>query len=369
MRDSRPEIPADSRSDIAFCRAKIRTGSKSFFLASHLLPAEVRDAAYALYAFCREADDAIDGGADPFVGLAVFESRLASLYGEAEPDNAVDRALARVIAEYGLPKTVLEALLQGFAWDAQERSYKDLAGVYGYAVRVAGSVGIMMALLMRVRDSQMLARAADLGVAMQLTNIARDVGEDARNGRIYLPMRWLREHGVDTSRLLNKTEYSSQLGAVVTRLLNVADCLYERADCGIAKLPSKCRPGIYAARLLYSGIGHELMQRGCDSVSQRTVLPARKKLLRAAQALTQPSFKQDLFAAEPLPQVRYLIRAVDGLPVDDQAPVFAKPASDLEWMLDLFGELERRDRELHSQRRRVEVPMSESPVLREPVAS
>ncbi|MEM1145127.1 MAG: phytoene/squalene synthase family protein [Pseudomonadota bacterium] len=347
MRELRPVIPADSRTDTAYCRSKIRTGSKSFFLASHFLPNDLRDAVYALYAFCREADDAIDGGADPFIGLAVFEARLDAIFGDETPTNPVDRALALVVAQYGLPRTLLDALLQGFAWDAQARSYKDLAGVYGYSVRVAGSVGIMMALLMRVREPKLLARAADLGVAMQLTNIARDVGEDGRAGRVYLPLRWLREHGVPISSLMNEPRYTPELAAVVTRLLNVADCLYERADSGIARLPARCRPGIYAARLLYSGIGHELLARGADSVSERTVLPLRKKFVRAAQALSNPDCDPTALAAEPLPQVRYLIRAVDGLPATELDAVHLKPVGDLEWILNLFGELERRDREAH----------------------
>lgn len=343
-----PVLIDDPRSDTALCRSMIRTGSRSFFIASHLLPKDLRHAAYALYAFCREADDAIDGGADPFVALALFRSRLAAVYGDGVPNNAVDRSLARVVRTYALPRELLEALLQGFAWDAQSRSYKDLAGVYGYSVRVAGSVGIVMAVLMGVRDRDRLARAADLGVAMQLTNIARDVGEDARRGRVYLPLRWLREADLSPQVLIGSPRFSPELGSVVARLLSAAECLYQRADSGIAGLPARCRPGIYAARLLYSGIGHELLRRGGDSVSQRTVVPGFRKLGLTARALVPPRVDAAHLHAEPLPQVRYLIRAVDAQPTPE--PVRADKsglAGDVEWVLSVVAELERRDRLQH----------------------
>jgi phytoene synthase len=343
-----PVLLDDPRSDTAFCRAMIRTGSRSFFIASHLLPADLRGAAYALYAFCREADDAIDGGADPFIAVALFRDRLAAIYGDGEPQGPVDRALGRVVRDYALPRELLEALLQGFAWDAQERSYKDLAGVYNYSVRVAGSVGIMMAVLMGVRDRNLLARAADLGVAMQLTNIARDVGEDARRGRVYLPLRWLREADLSPQQLVGDPRFSESLGNVVTRLLSAAECLYQRADSGIARLPARCRPGIYAARLLYSGIGHELLRRGADSVAQRTVVPGWRKLGLTARALFPPPLTRAHLLAEPLPQVRYLIRAVDAEEVPERMTAEADGlAGDLEWVMKVIGELEHRDHRHH----------------------
>jgi phytoene synthase len=339
----------DPRSDTAHCRGMIRTGSRSFFIASHLLPKDLRGAAYALYAFCREADDAIDDGDDPFAALAVFQARLAAIY-DGDPEGPVDRALARVAESRGMPRELLEALLQGFAWDAQERAYKDLAGVYGYSVRVAGSVGIMMAILMGVRDSDLLARAADLGVAMQLTNIARDVGEDARNGRVYLPKRWLREVNLTPQDLVANPEFSEPLAHVVARLLSAAECLYTRADSGIARLPARCRPGIHAARLLYAGIGHELLRRGGDSVTRRTVVPKGRKLALTARALVSPSVNLAHLHAEPLPQVRYLIRAVARLPAPDlECAATHGVSSDIEWMLDVIGELERRDHERHAK--------------------
>jgi phytoene synthase len=339
----------DERCDAAHCRGMIRTGSKSFFLASLLLPAELRQATYALYAFCREADDAIDGGADPFIALSAFQLRLQRIYGDAVPAEPVDRALARVVRRYGLPRELLEALLQGFAWDAQERAYKDLSGVHCYSVRVAGSVGIAMALLMGVRDGDALARAADLGVAMQLSNIARDVGEDARNGRVYLPQRWLREIGLAPAELVADPRFTPELGSVICRLVDAAELLYRRADSGIAVLPARCRPGIHAARRLYAAIGHQVAAHGGDSLSRRAVVPTAAKLRLLGASLRSPELVEEDLRAPPLPQVRYLLRAVDSLPVTD-LPCEAVSSDgsrwqrDVDWVLELFAELERRDR-------------------------
>ena len=120
----------------------------------------------------------------------------------------------------------------------------------------------MMALLMGVRTPEGLARACDLGVAMQLSNIARDVGEDARMGRLYLPQAWLVEAGIAPDARLAAPVFSPALGAVVRRLLDAADALYRRVDAGVARLPLACRPGINAARFLYAEIGHEVARSG-----------------------------------------------------------------------------------------------------------
>ena len=168
--------------------------------------------------------------------------------------------------------------MEGFAWDAEGRRYDDLAALRAYAVRVAGSVGAMMAVLMGVRDPARLAAAIDLGVAMQLSNIARDVGEDARAGRLYLPLRWLAEAGVDPELFLAAPRHSPALGRVVQRVLDTAEKHYRRARPGIARLPLGCRLGIGAASLLYAEIGREVARRGHDSVSGRAVVSGRRKI-------------------------------------------------------------------------------------------
>jgi 15-cis-phytoene synthase len=176
--------------DMEACRAAIRTGSLSFHAASKLLPAKVRDPSLALYAFCRIADDAVDEVQDKARAVLSLRDRLDLVYAGRPKNAAADRAFASVVEDYDMPRALPEALLEGLAWDATGRQYDDLSGVLSYSARVAAAVGAMMCVLMRVRDADALARACDLGLAMQLTNIARDVGEDAREGRLYLPRGW-----------------------------------------------------------------------------------------------------------------------------------------------------------------------------------
>jgi 15-cis-phytoene synthase len=175
--------------DLAACRELLRQGSRTFHAASLLLPDRVRGPAASLYAFCRLADDAIDLHQGRLDALPRLLLRLTRAYAGRPLPHPVDRAFADMAAHHAVPEALPLALFEGFAWDAEGRRYQTLKDLQAYAARVAGTVGAMMAVLMGVRAPSLLARACDLGVAMQLTNIARDVGEDARAGRLYLPLQ------------------------------------------------------------------------------------------------------------------------------------------------------------------------------------
>jgi len=275
--------PFASERDHRACRAAIRTGSRSFYAASWLLPAHVRRPAFALYAFCRQADDAIDleGGAP---ALASLKGKLDAAYAGQPHDQPADRAFADLVRHYHIPRELPEALIEGFYWDCEGRRYATLEELHGYAARVAGAVGAMMTLLMGVRDPAALARACDLGIAMQLTNIARDVGEDARAGRLYLPLDWLADARLDTAAFLAAPLPGPALAQVIARLLDEADRLYARAHEGVARLPLACRPAILAAAEIYAAIGREVARRGHDSVSARARVGAGRKLALIAGA-------------------------------------------------------------------------------------
>jgi phytoene synthase len=264
----------------------MRGGSKSFFAASLMLPSRVRAPATALYAFCRVADDAIDLGEDPHAAMQLLRNRLDAIYAGRPHAIDADRALSCVVHEYAIPRALLDGLLEGFLWDAQGRHYETVEELNAYGARVAGTVGAMMALVMGTRCPQALARACELGLAMQLTNIARDVGEDARNGRLYLPRRWLADAGVDAQAWLADPVFDHRIASVIERLLATADDLYKRAEHGIAALPRDCRPAIHAARLVYAEIGQQLRRSGLDSISRRSVVSKRRKLALMARAST-----------------------------------------------------------------------------------
>jgi phytoene synthase len=340
--------------DIAACRQLLRTGSRSFYAASFLLPQRIRDPAIALYAFCRIADDAIDcAGDEPGAQTRALEElhrRLDRIYDGDPIDEYTDRALADVVACFGIPKALLEALLEGFQWDAEGRRFEDLSGVYDYSARVAGTVGAMMAALMGARSTQLVARACDLGVAMQLTNIARDVGEDARNGRLYLPLSWMREAGIDPEAWLKEPVFNDALAGVIERLLRAADTLYVRSDAGIAGLPMGCRAGINAARYLYAEIGRQVERQGLDSISRRAVVPGSRKVQLLAPILGTAVLSPRYVSAPPLDETRFLVDAVvysSHRAAEEQA---STPPAGLGnrviWVLELFEQLEERERAL-----------------------
>ncbi len=300
--------------DLAHCRDVIRTGSLSFHAASKLLPASVRDPALALYAFCRLADDEVDEGNNKARAVLDLRSRLDLAYSGMPCDAPEDRAFAAIVAEFDMPRALPEALLEGLAWDAMERRYATLSEVRDYSARVASAVGAMMCVLMRVRNRDALARACDLGVAMQLTNIARDVGEDARASRIYLPTDWLDDAGISVEDFFANPQASPDIRRIVRHLLAEAHRLYIRSEAGIGALPLQARTGIFAARYIYDGISAAVRRNAYDSVSMRARTTKTTKIARIGLAAVRTVGtvilpKSPVIYARPLDEVKFLVDA------------------------------------------------------------
>lgn len=317
--DADPDPDAGTNSaDREHCRTMIKGGSLTFHAASLFLPPDRRDPCYALYAFCRMADDAVD--TEPTVAgrhaaCDRLRERLDRAYAGRPWPDPVDRAFSEMVIAYGLPRALPDALIEGMEWDAEGRIYDTLSDLRAYAARVAAVVGVMMTHLMGVRDPVVLARACDLGVAMQLTNICRDVGEDARLGRIYLPRQWMRREGLDPDAWLADPRFGPPLARVVARLLNEADVLYERAFTGIPGLPLPCRPAIQAAGVLYAAIGDEVIKAGYDSVTRRAVVSAKRKASLAARAMTAALLPRRIDGAPCLFETQFLVDAVTAAPL------------------------------------------------------
>lgn len=336
-----PDDARRAREDLKACAKMLREGSRSFHAASFVLPRRIREPAQALYAFCRVADDAVDLGADREQAVRDLQERLALIYAGSPADSPVDRAFSKVVATFAIPRALPDALIDGFAWDAQGRRYETIEEVHAYAARVAGSVGAMMTVVMGKREPEVLARACDLGVAMQLTNIARDIGEDARFGRLYLPQAWLRAEGLCPDSWLARPVFDERIARVGARLLAMADKLYARAEAGIAALPADCRPGMHAARLLYREIGCEVLRRPVALRGERAVVPAGRKAALLSQAMYASLIGAERDDAPPLEAVRFMIDAVR----EHACPVLhahEEPAR-IVWLLTLFERLERRD--------------------------
>jgi len=335
------------------CVTMMKGGSKTFFAASRLLPPRIRTAAIALYAFCRVADDLVDEAPAGEAPLAVLNHRLDMIYAGTPQDHVEDHALHLVVQQYQLPRHLLDALIEGFAWDSAGRIYNSIEEVHDYAARVAGSVGAMMCWIMGLQNIETLERACEMGVAMQLTNIARDVGADAALGRSYLPRRWLIEAGVQPEEWLANPESSPGIQIVVARLLTEADRLYKQSQHGIAALPPDCRAAILAASMIYREIGVQLRREGLDSVHHRTVVSTTRKLVLLASAWTQASWIR--MAETPpvtLKAIQYLAQQCQNISASSQYagayfPNRAMPQR-VAWVFDL---LERRENERLNGRR------------------
>lgn len=303
-----------AQSDMEYCQDAIRNGSLSFHAASLLLPKVVRDPCLALYAFCRLADDEVDLKTDKSASVRDLVARLDDVYSGRPRNSPMDRAFARMVETYDMPRALPEALIEGLVWDAMGKEYDTFDDLVSYAARVASAVGAMMCVIMGARDADVLARACDLGVAMQLTNIARDIGEDAREGRLYIPHHWLSIHGLQRDDVIGLRETRPEIQLITRQLLAQADRLYHRSEAGIVHLPWRTRPAMFAARHIYAAIGDSLRQNGYDNITRRarTTKTTKAKLLglsmlKSAASMILPP-PATVFAPA-LPQIEFLVRA------------------------------------------------------------
>ncbi|WP_020652236.1 15-cis-phytoene synthase CrtB [Massilia niastensis] len=249
----------------------IQAGSKSFAAAARLFAPATRRSVLMLYAWCRHCDDAVDGqalgfgaapaGHAPERALAALREQTRRAYaGEPMRDPAF-AAFQEVALRHGIAPRHADDHLAGFAMDVGQAHYETIEDTLRYCYHVAGVVGLMMAGIMGVKDEAVLDRACDLGLAFQLTNIARDIVDDARIGRCYLPAAWLREAGIPLAEVALPRHHAA-LARVAGRLVAHAEPYYASAAVGIAALPLRSAWAIATARYVYRQIGIEVMRRG-----------------------------------------------------------------------------------------------------------
>jgi 15-cis-phytoene synthase len=270
-------------------QATIARGSKSFAAAARLFDPETRRDVMLLYTWCRHCDDVTDGqefgrGRLQTASLESLERLRAdsmAALSSAPSGGLPYRALAEVAARHPLSPALVEAHIRGFELDVEGWQPERLDDVLQYSYHVAGSVGIMMALIMGVRDKATLLRACDLGLAFQLTNIARDVVEDALAGRCYLPAEWLREAGLDISDLADPAGQKKAF-PLVCRLIDTAEPYYASARIGESALPVRAAWAIATARGVYRDIGLQIRKRGHQRMDERSYTSKAGKAWRAA---------------------------------------------------------------------------------------
>ncbi len=278
---------------VARSREIIDQGSKSFGMAARLFAPETRDSAFMLYAWCRYCDDVIDGQtlgmnaqnltADEAASrLAMLKARTAAAL-KGHPDGPEFIALARVAERHEIPPQFPLDLLQGFEMDVGGHTYRTDDDLYTYCYHVAGVVGVMMAYVMGVNDLPTLRRANDLGIAFQLTNIARDIVPDTEQSRLYLPADWLTAEGLDPSpEAVGAPDNREALARVAGRLVTDADRYYDSARKGLPALTWRCAWAIATARTVYREIGHQVRKAGPKAWDHRISVSKGRKLAFAA---------------------------------------------------------------------------------------
>jgi len=292
---------------VAESQAAIAAGSQSFAAAARLMPAAIREDTVMLYAWCRHADDVVDGqvlGSAPRTG-GDAAARLAALRadtlealrgtGPVSPPFAALRAVAR---RHDFPERWPMDLIEGFAMDVAGREYRSIQDTLDYSYHVAGVVGVMMARVMGLRDAAVLDRACDLGLAFQLTNIARDVMEDARIGRVYLPRQWLDEAGAGVGAGVGAGTAGevpdAALYAVVLRLLDTAEPYYASAFAGLPAMSGRCAWSIAAAARIYHAIGTRIRKGGPEAYRRRIGTSGAAKTGLALRALADAGMSRIL---------------------------------------------------------------------------
>lgn len=287
---------------VAFARDSIARGSKSFAAASRLFDRETRERAWLLYAWCRACDDLADGQVmgqgrervdDPMERLETIRTLTdRALAGEATGQPAFD-ALGVVASECAIPPELPRDLVRGFALDAIEFQPRDEEDLERYCYHVAGVVGVMMAIVMGVRpdDHPVLDRACDLGIAFQLANIARDIGEDAAAGRCYLPESWLSDMGIAPGHQMSM-EYREQLVLLARRLAEKAARYEASARHGTPALPFRSAWAVLAAAGIYGDIARTVAARGARAWDERASTSAAAKLLWVVKAFGQAAVRK-----------------------------------------------------------------------------
>jgi len=269
-------------------RTVIEKGSKSFAAAARIFDPRTRAGAYMLYAWCRHCDDQTDdqklgfegSQLEPAEGQARVErlraETLRAMSGE-QVDDPIFAGLQRVVAESEIPQRYPLEHLDGFVMDVEGREYRSLEDTVEYCYHVAGVVGVMMAYVMGVRDEATLDRATDLGLAFQLTNICRDVMDDAGVGRIYLPRDWLDEAGVPIGEI-QLPVHRERVFEVVRRVLAEADRYYASSWLGVSQLPLRSAWAVAAANAVYRDIGRLILERGPRAWDGRASTSKGRKL-------------------------------------------------------------------------------------------
>lgn len=262
-----------------YCQNRAAQSGSSFYYSFLFLPAERRRAITALYAFCREVDDVVDECSDPGVArmkLAWWRQEVGNIYA-GEPQHPVARALAETAATFNLPQQHLQEIIDGMEMDLNHSTYPDFPSLQQYCHRVAGVVGLLSAEIFGYRDARTRDYAQQLGMAFQLTNIIRDVGEDARRDRIYLPLDEIHRHNVKPEDIIAARE-TPNFRKLMEFQIDRALGFYRQAFATLPAVDRRSQRAGLVMAAIYRALLDEIRADGCRVLTRRTSLTPIRKL-------------------------------------------------------------------------------------------
>ena len=277
-------VETELKKDYAYCEKVIKVSSKSFYTAFSKLPKDKAKAVYAIYAFCRQADDTVDAN-EPLAlkkeNLAILEAELKEFEKGKTPNHPMWRALRDVFNRYAMTTSPFFDQLEGQKRDLDFQEIIDLAALKDYSYYVAGSVGLMLLPILATKSGiteSLKESAVSLGVAMQITNILRDVGEDYReNKRVYLPTELLDRHQVDLAQNVEKGPDNNFI-ALWEELAEESSRGYVEFEDSISHYDSDCRFPVLVSSKLYSGIMDSVRKNNYDCLSKRNYVPEARMM-------------------------------------------------------------------------------------------
>lgn len=295
---------------VEHARLAIKHGSQSFSAASRLFDRRTRERAWLLYAWCRRCDDIADnqhmGGelgdqSDLDARLAHIRRLTAQAFAAQPTGDPAFDALGVVARECGLTPAMAEDVIAGFQLDAEDWRPRTEADMMRYCYHVAGAVGVMMAVVMGVdpADSDTLDRANDLGLAFQLSNIARDIVEDDAAGRCYLPIEWLVAQDIEPGQH-TKPHHRRELAAMAARLVALVEKHEAAARVGAERLPFRSRWAVLSAARIYGAIGRKVAKRGTEAWNSRTYVPRWEKALYGVRAFLSAAINREKHPDGPI---------------------------------------------------------------------
>jgi len=273
-------------------KAITRHYAKTFYFAARFLPAQKQNAAFSIYAICRISDESVDGKNDQLRlrNLEAVKAAIEDCYSGRPPDEPLLAAFKETVGNYAIPKTYFDELIQGMYMDVEKTRYATFDELYTYCYKVAGVVGLIMLKVLGYRSQVAEKHAVNLGIAMQLTNILRDIKEDFSRGRVYLPQDELGNFGVSENDIAGETvdgHFKMLLGFCIHR----ARRFYGEATPGIALIDNvPCRIVVFMMKDLYAGILDEIEKNGCDVFSRRARVSTLGKLNRTVAMLAKGKY-------------------------------------------------------------------------------